>query len=240
MYDVLLLQLFDSLARAGYIDRHAVEDSLIKRRIPKTKLSTAFQSAFAKQEKLSYADFVALVNPEREAHIRKIFQDADPNMDGFLSPTDVATVFKALGQPLSDKELRRLIAALDRDSDGNISYPEFLSAVVVTMPLPATPIGENSSAPKASDLWLAIFDSGAESTPAQASALSTQAQQSKDAFAKFREQFAQEYAELIAAAQTFLAGGIAGAVSRTAVAPLERLKIMCVAAAGTRSRKQQR
>ncbi|XP_033248233.1 neo-calmodulin-like [Drosophila miranda] len=56
----------------------------------------------------------------------KIF-DRDDN--GYISTLELKTTMMMLGEKVTDEEVREIMAEIDQDHDGRISYAEFLSAM---------------------------------------------------------------------------------------------------------------
>ncbi|XP_002138729.1 calmodulin-A-like [Drosophila pseudoobscura] len=56
----------------------------------------------------------------------KIF-DRDGN--GYISTLELKTTMMMLGEKVTDEEVREIMAEIDQDHDGRISYAEFLSAM---------------------------------------------------------------------------------------------------------------
>jgi len=64
------------------------------------------------------------------------FHEFDADRNGHLDPTEFKQCLmqtELLGRPLSDKEFTSVLAAVDEDQDGKISYEEFLKLVLEVM-----------------------------------------------------------------------------------------------------------
>ncbi|XP_052196107.1 polcalcin Syr v 3-like [Diospyros lotus] len=65
------------------------------------------------------------VNPEEKAEYERIFKRFDANGDGKISAAELGESLKMLGSVTPD-EIQRMMAELDTDGDGFISFQEFL------------------------------------------------------------------------------------------------------------------
>lgn len=61
----------------------------------------------------------------RESELREAFRVFDKNGDGSISPDELAAVFLSLGEQLTRDEVAAMVASVDVDRDGRISYDEF-------------------------------------------------------------------------------------------------------------------
>ena len=59
--------------------------------------------------------------PSSDELIRS-FKQFDTNGDGVLTHDEIKKVMKASGQPCSDKAVREMIRAADKDNDGKVNY----------------------------------------------------------------------------------------------------------------------
>ena len=66
-----------------------------------------------------------------EADIRNIFDQYDRDGNGYLGASDLAKVYKILGENLDDDLIDELIREADKDGDGQIAYPEFHTLVKI-------------------------------------------------------------------------------------------------------------
>ena len=57
----------------------------------------------------------------------RLFDIFDDNSDGFITHDEIKTVFRALGQQLSDEEVWGIIRAADRDGNGKLDRVEYLN-----------------------------------------------------------------------------------------------------------------
>jgi len=73
------------------------------------------------------SDEGADVGEIREEDLRGIFKEFDLNGDGFIQRDELKAVMIKMGQSPTEDELTAMFNAADRDSDGNISFQEFLT-----------------------------------------------------------------------------------------------------------------
>ncbi|KAI3794175.1 hypothetical protein L1987_36804 [Smallanthus sonchifolius] len=62
---------------------------------------------------------------EDDGHLERIFKRFDANGDGKISSTELGDALKTLGS-VSPEEVQRMMAEIDTDGDGFISYQEYL------------------------------------------------------------------------------------------------------------------
>ena len=63
--------------------------------------------------------------PEMKATLQEVFRLFDTDESGYISVMELMSVFRSLGQHISEEESSGLIRQLDRDGDGKISFNEF-------------------------------------------------------------------------------------------------------------------
>mmetsp|Transcript_56360 Transcript_56360/g.115274 ORF Transcript_56360/g.115274 Transcript_56360/m.115274 type:complete len:162 (+) Transcript_56360:110-595(+) len=64
-----------------------------------------------------------------ESDIRNIFAQFDRDGNNYLGASDIAAVFRCIGENLEDDLVDELIREADKDGDGQIAYPEFHALV---------------------------------------------------------------------------------------------------------------
>jgi calmodulin len=70
---------------------------------------------------------IAQACDQRKLDVRGAFRAFDTNGDGFVSPQEFKNAVAQLGLGLSGDEADALLAHLDTDNDGMVSYEEFLT-----------------------------------------------------------------------------------------------------------------
>jgi hypothetical protein len=175
-----------------------------------------------------------------------IAQDVDTNRNGHLERSEVRSALSKLGRPPTDAEADRLFRRLDLNSDGTVDFGEFRHALVLHdgddqlrrwafEAVAAADVGDGQllipAADQAADDSAAVLTAAARGadTKSDASAAASSAAASAGgapsgavagAAANWRDSaWWRTFRE-------FMAGGLAGAISRSAVAPLERIKIL--------------
>ncbi|XP_027451239.2 calmodulin-like [Zalophus californianus] len=73
------------------------------------------------------------LSEEQVAEFKAAFSRFDKNGDGTINTQELGAVMQALGKDLSEAELKELIALVDTDSDGVISFQEFLAEMIKRM-----------------------------------------------------------------------------------------------------------
>ena len=53
----------------------------------------------------------------------------DKDKSGYIEAKEIATVAFAIGQPLTEEELRDFMSEADLDGDGRLNYNEFVKAM---------------------------------------------------------------------------------------------------------------
>ncbi|XP_076461795.1 neo-calmodulin-like [Babylonia areolata] len=84
--------------------------------------------------KVTLDEFLAIMghiedsNPQakKEAKLRRTFRDMDKDGSGFLSEKELTDGLRHNGYNVSRDQVRRLVHELDADSDGKISFEEFI------------------------------------------------------------------------------------------------------------------
>ena len=66
--------------------------------------------------------FSATFEPPSSDELIKSFKQFDENGDGVLTHDEIKKVMKATGQPCTDKAVREMIKAADKDNDGKVNY----------------------------------------------------------------------------------------------------------------------
>jgi len=250
---VLLQEVFREMDTNdnGFLDKAEAQAALDKLCIPHDVAHT-FLGLFAHAQHISFAEFSEFVS-QREADLKDVFEMFDHDKSGYIEAGDMVACFVGLGATISEEDAKKMLAALDQNSDGKISYEEFRRGLLLASP----------ELRHISRAWMAYagFDLGDENfaigglthglledsqSPASSSSTSSsptsplvQAKaQAIAALTKLRDKAkkkSENNSEFMITFKNFFAGGIAGAVSRTAVSPLERLKIMFMCGdAGTR------
>ncbi|XP_008583914.1 PREDICTED: calmodulin-like protein 5 [Galeopterus variegatus] len=69
------------------------------------------------------------LSEEQVAEFKVAFSTFDKNGDGTINTQELGVVMETLGMKLSEAELQVIIAQVDTDHDGAISFQEFLAAI---------------------------------------------------------------------------------------------------------------
>ncbi len=94
----------------------------------KERLTKKFKGADTdKDGKVDFEEFVAVVEPYFQ--ILKKFHELDLDQNGLLSLEEALNIADRLVLPLSKGQVEAIIHAVDRDSDGQITYYEYLGAI---------------------------------------------------------------------------------------------------------------
>ncbi|XP_055620953.1 calcium-binding mitochondrial carrier protein SCaMC-2 isoform X4 [Toxorhynchites rutilus septentrionalis] len=195
-----LEKIFNKLDRDGNgrIDIHDLSSAL-----KEFGLSHQYAERFLKQSDqtqsgdVGLAEFIHYVR-EHEKNLRLQFTHLDRNRDGMVDLEELITAFKELGIEIDRHEAAKLLKRMDKDGSLNISFDEWRDFLLLA---PSSDIHELVKYWRHST----YLDIGEDlNVP--------------DDFTQSEMQSGMWWRHLAA-------GGIAGAVSRTCTAPLDRLKV---------------
>ncbi|XP_072398943.1 calcium-binding mitochondrial carrier protein SCaMC-2 isoform X2 [Diabrotica undecimpunctata] len=176
---------------------------------PVSKMKVCFEDGFcvdakkflkstkSKSGELSLADFIYYVR-EHEKNLRLHFSHLDKNKDGKIDLDELIKAFSDLGIPLERGEAKNLLQRMDQDGSLNISYDEWRDFLLLA---PSSNIRDLITYWRHST----YLDIGEDMNV-------------PDDFTQKEMQTGMWWRHLAA-------GGVAGAVSRTCTAPLDRLKV---------------
>merc|ERR1719232_1939737 len=91
----------------------------------------------SKSGKLDYSDFVSIFETKltkQESDLANAFKMFDQDGDGRITFDEAKRTLKALGENLSDTQIRELIKQGDKTGDGTINYAEFKTFFGVLSP----------------------------------------------------------------------------------------------------------
>lgn len=81
-------------------------------------------------EEITFLDFAAgLLGPEffgDEDRLKVVFRFMDTDESGYIDPSDILKLFKRFGRSLKPEKIQRMIMECDFDSDGRVSFDEFV------------------------------------------------------------------------------------------------------------------
>ncbi|XP_056149665.1 solute carrier family 25 member 24, like [Lampris incognitus] len=146
--------------------------------------------------RLDYSEFLSyMMDSERKWKIH--FDKLDKNKCGVIDQDEIICLFKELGVVISQPNAKRIIQMMDKDNSMTVDWEEFLQHVILN---PADNIGELVSSWRHS----LVFDVG------ESRMLTLELPEENSGSGTWR--------------RFVLAAGLADAVSRTATAPIDRLK----------------
>ncbi|KAJ3129903.1 hypothetical protein HK098_007657 [Nowakowskiella sp. JEL0407] len=150
-----------------------------------------------KDGRITFTEFDEFVK-QKEKDLWVLFQQIDSSHDNAIQVTELKSSLKKAGIVVSEEEITAFVAQLDQDRDGVIDFHEFRDFLLL---LPSTPTLSNIF-----KYFTSVYevDFNSELTPLPIP-LPT-----------------ESWAVRL---KYFLAGGVAGAVSRTATAPLDRIRV---------------
>ncbi|CAO3694656.1 unnamed protein product [Umbelopsis ramanniana] len=202
--DARLKALFSALAnpQTGYLDTESVLKGIqtLTYQLPAQKRNDIVKKLVEKCDTskdglVDFDEFETYV-VEKEEELWHLFEQIDRSGDQVLQREEVKTALRRGGVAATDKEVDDFVRAMDQDGDGQIDFAEWRDYLLL-LPRDTTSIVE-------------VF---------RYYNTSTQLNQDADVVIPPNDETAQY------AMRYLLAGGFAGAISRTCTAPLDRLKI---------------
>lgn len=193
-----------------------------------------------KDRKVSASEFDAFCD-KRRANIKQVFRDVDADGDGQIDSKELRRGVERAGLKISDEQLRAAFKRMDLDRDGRLSFEEFESTLMLL------PHGANPEAVFDAFAHRAFVDDpdGFMTMPRDidtgrrtslSAHMRTMGGGGDDDDAAAGDDDAGDDAanatlgdgggsgETIGTAKKLASGGVAGAVSRTATAPIDRIK----------------
>ncbi|ENN81792.1 calcium-binding mitochondrial carrier protein SCaMC-2 [Dendroctonus ponderosae] len=197
--EVRLEKLFIKLDKKGNgrIDVHDLSAALREHGVHQKYAERFLKNSKTTSGDLSLADFIYYVR-EHEKNLRLHFANLDKNRDGKIDTDELVRAFCDLGIPLDRREATKLLQRMDQDGSLNISYDEWRDFLLLA---PSNNIQELINYWRHST----YIDIGEDMNI-------------PDDFTPIEMQTGRWWRHLAA-------GGVAGAVSRTCTAPLDRLKV---------------
>ncbi|EGG15839.1 EF-hand domain-containing protein [Cavenderia fasciculata] len=202
----------------GKLTKQEIKDGFFKLKIPSTDASIDQFLQFADENhdgQVTLPEFTHYI--ERNLiSLKKIFNELDTDKSGTLDFQEIEQSINKLGLKLySDQELVRLFHRIDSNKDNRIDFNEWRELLVL---LPSS----NLSALVAFWKDSQILDGGGDGGGFIPPPITVVAEAAKNLSAT------GSVMDSIRATMTYMgAGAIAGVVSRTATAPIERVKITC-------------
>ncbi|XP_030761167.1 calcium-binding mitochondrial carrier protein SCaMC-2 [Sitophilus oryzae] len=181
----------------GKIDIHDLTVALQEHGMHERYAEKFIKNSRTSSEFLSLADFIYYVR-EHEKNLRLHFSSMDKNRDGKIDLEELIRAFCDLGIPLDRSEATNLLQRMDQDGSLNISYDEWRDFLLLA---PSNNIQDLITYWRHST----YLDIGEDMNI-------------PDDFTQSEMQTGMWWRHLAA-------GGVAGAVSRTCTAPLDRLKV---------------
>lgn len=157
---------------------------------------------------VSYDTFLAfMINQDQK--LRMLFNQLDKDKDGLLSPKDLKQGMEEIyNYEVEEEVITYLIQKMDRDHDGNICYDEWRNFLLL---IPSARLDY------VFEFWAQTFSGFVDITEQHPLQIAQGVAQ---------RNLTKSQSDLLTWFRNFLAGAIAGIVSRTSTAPLERLKIL--------------
>ncbi|XP_066915428.1 calmodulin-4-like isoform X3 [Clytia hemisphaerica] len=83
-----------------------------------------------KNYRISFHEFAEAFIAKKREHVsgdrlRRVFQEADRDRDGYLTTDECLAALKQLGHVMDDKGIRRVMGLMDKNNDGMITFQEF-------------------------------------------------------------------------------------------------------------------
>lgn len=198
--DIRIRSLFDffDAANSGYLDYAQIESGLSALQIPAEYkyAKDLFKVCDANRDGRVDYQEFRRYMDIKEMELYKIFQTIDVEHNGCILPEELWDALVKAGIEISDEELARFVEHVDKDNNGIITFEEWRDFLLL---YPHEATIENIY-----HHWerVCLVDIGEQAVIPEG--ISKHVQRSK----------------------YFIAGGIAGAASRTATAPLDRLKVV--------------
>ena len=181
--------------------------------------------------RISASEFDAFCDSRRE-NIRQIFRDIDADGDGTVDSKELRRGVERAGLKISDEQLRAAFKRMDSDRDGRLSFDEFESTLMLL------PHGANPEAVFDAFAHRAFVDDpdGFMTMPrdidtGRRTSLSAHIREGMEEGDKGEGREGKDSlgdgggnGETIGTAKKLASGGVAGAVSRTSTAPIDRIK----------------
>ncbi|XP_060654175.1 mitochondrial adenyl nucleotide antiporter SLC25A23 isoform X2 [Drosophila nasuta] len=218
-----LERIFNQLDRDGdgKIDIHDLSAALHE-----FGLSSVYAVKFLQQSdkdqsgNVGFAEFLTYVR-EHEKNLCLQFSHLDKNRDGKVDLEELISAFKDLGLDVDIDEARKLLGRMDKDGSLNISFNEWRDFMLLA---PSTDIHDLIK------FWR-HSTAGVQSWLISVMLLGRKYSMNKDVYLDIGEDmnvpddFTQKEMQTGLWWRHLVAGGIAGAVSRTCTAPLDRVKV---------------
>ncbi|KAK7337905.1 hypothetical protein VNO77_18496 [Canavalia gladiata] len=63
---------------------------------------------------------------EAEEELKEAFRVFDKDQDGYISPSELRSVMRTIGEKVTEEELEQMVKEADLDGDGLVDYQEFV------------------------------------------------------------------------------------------------------------------
>lgn len=150
------------------------------------------------------SEFMAFVK-HQEGKLRQVYDSIDKNRDGRLTSQELRRGAKELGFRLSSDQIRSVLNRADSNHDGQLSFDEMRSFLLLLPAVNPTAVFEALGAELVVDHAM-----GEATPPIEVASLAG----------------TERMAFLAVLANKLYSGSVAGAISRTLTAPIDRLKMV--------------
>nr|XP_016443854.1 PREDICTED: calcium-binding mitochondrial carrier protein SCaMC-2-B-like isoform X1 [Nicotiana tabacum] len=192
-----LFSFFDS-DNAGYLDYTKIEKGLFAMQIPADYKFAKELLTVCDKDKDGRVDYQEFKKymDDKELELYRIFQAIDVEHNGCILPEELWDALVKAGIEIDDDELARFVEHVDKDNNGIITFEEWRNFLLL---YPHEATMENIYR-----YWerVCLVDIGEQAV------------------------IPEGISKHVHAAKYLIAGGVAGAASRTATAPLDRLKVV--------------
>jgi solute carrier family 25 phosphate transporter 23/24/25/41 len=197
-----LRELYDFLDvnNDGTIDIRDLTAALKKSRYLPPKLAPEIFENMKREDHSTNIDFSDFINYVivHEKRLEEVFNQLDKNEDGLVDHREMQNYFHNLGIPITDKKAQSLVDIMDQTESGTVDLIEFKDFMIL---FPSTDLHDIA------EFWRhnLVIDIGEDS--------------------QIPEDFTPQEMQSGVWWRHLVAGGLAGCMSRTCTAPLDRLKV---------------